>query len=160
MCISVRTCAYITHLLLAAIYYTKHLSFCDWMRGMFHPMTASFRSEPAQRKWSFLKNQRCFPPPPKKKNRRGRGNREAPKKKKTFQNSTERERSFHHRPPKSRHKKLFPGLRGCGSWGCGTCKSCSKGFSAKRSSSSSSWKCGCKDKNDAMLVIMMRYDEV
>ncbi len=62
-------------------------------------------------------------------------------------------------PPKSRHKKYPPGCLG-GSWGCGTCKSCSKGFSAKRSSSSSSWKCGCKDKNDAMLVIMMRYDEV
>ena len=97
MCISVRTCAYITHLLLAAIYYTKHLSFCDEGHVPSHDGLLQVRTSTKKREIS--QKSEMFPSSPKKKSE-GEGEPGSTKKKKTFQNSTERERSFHHRPQK------------------------------------------------------------
>jgi len=104
---------------------------------MFHPM-----AEPAQRKWEILKNQRCFPP---KKNTDGGRGKPGTTKQKNSTISTHPPKTglvVKETAPKKSPGKNPPGLingKKIASFGHRTCKSCSKGFSAK-GSSSSSWR--------------------
>lgn len=135
----VSTCAYITQLLFAGVAtcYTKNLSSSDWMRVMFHPM-----AEPAQRKWEILKNQRCFPP--KKNTDEGGGKPGTTKQKNSTMSTHPPKTEFgceRNGPKKNTGEKSprFDSWKIISSFGHRTCKSCSKGFSTK-GSSSSSWR--------------------
>lgn len=164
----VSTCAYITQLLFAgvAICYTKNLSSFDWMRVMFHSH-GGLEVGTSTKKMGDSQKSEIFP---SKKKRRGGG-----------KPGTTKQKKLHHIHPQKLHQKTeflvvkqtappkkkitgekFPRFswRKISSSGHRTCKSCSKGFSAK-GSSSSSWRseegrCYRIRINDGMWVT---YDE-